>query len=588
MDQNDIVWRNSLAGSKLDLSEFNVSFRDEFNSLSIAGAGKPGTWYSGARTGFGLASFANPDSAISPFSVVNGVLDIRMQQVGGKWQSGLLQSVDANGAGFSQTYGYFEMKAQFPSGAGAWPGFWLISEGHDEQPRVEIDVVEAYSGDPTGHHTALHYTGTASTPDISGHIWKSDYTGLPTSMFDNGFHTYGTMVTPEWIITYFDGVELTRTSSTKYINTPFYMIVDLAMTEHGVKDPNAVYDMKVDYIRAYADPSITAQNLKGTAAADVLVGSNFNDTLDGGAGGDTLKGGKGNDTYYVDNIADRVIEAWDAGTDQVISSVSFDMRGQYIEKLKLVGDGNTSAFGTKYDNQITGNAGSNIINGGGGRDVMSGGLGDDSYYVDNIADRVIEAGNQGIDTVFTSISFDLGGQYTEKLVATGAVAISLIGNSLDNTLTANNAGNILDGKLGADTMIGGAGTDKLSGGDGKDKLIGGHGIDTLTGGGNSDTFVFNTALNASTNRDIVTDFSHVDDTFQLENAVFAKLGAAGALNPAFLRAGAAASDANDYIVYNRANGVLSYDSNGNAAGGAIAFAVLTNKPVLAADDFVVI
>ena len=39
MDQNDIVWRNSLAGSKLDLSEFNGSFRDEFNSLSIAGAG---------------------------------------------------------------------------------------------------------------------------------------------------------------------------------------------------------------------------------------------------------------------------------------------------------------------------------------------------------------------------------------------------------------------------------------------------------------------------------------------------------------------------------------------------------------------
>jgi hypothetical protein len=39
---------------------------------------------------------------------------------------------------------------------------------------------------------------------------------------------------------------------------------------------------------------------------------------------------------------------------------------------------------------------------------------------------------------------------------------------------------------------------------------------------------------------------------------------------------------------NRATGLLSYDVNANAAGGAIAFAVLTNHPVLAASDFLVI
>ena len=61
-----------------------------------------------------------------------------------------------------------------------------------------------------------------------------------------------------------------------------------------------------------------------------------------------------------------------------------------------------------------------------------------------------------------------------------------------------------------------------------------------------------------------------------------------ALNPAFFRAGAKALDANDYIVYNKANGVLSYDADGNGARAAIAFAVLINKPVLAANDFVVI
>ena len=129
----------------------------------------------------------------------------------------------------------------------------------------------------------------------------------------------------------------------------------------------------------------------------------------------------------------------------------------------------------------------------------------------------------------------------------------------------------------------------MDGGIGNDTLFGGAGNDKLTGGLNNDFFVFNTAPNASTNRDVVTDFNHVADTFRLENAVFTKLGAGvHALSPAFFRAGAAALDANDFIVYNQATGILSYDVNGNAAGGAIAFAVLVNKPVLAANDFAVI
>jgi hypothetical protein len=38
----------------------------------------------------------------------------------------------------------------------------------------------------------------------------------------------------------------------------------------------------------------------------------------------------------------------------------------------------------------------------------------------------------------------------------------------------------------------------------------------------------------------------------------------------------------------KASGVLSYDPSSNAAGGATAFALLTNHAVLAANDFQVI
>ena len=44
----------------------------------------------------------------------------------------------------------------------------------------------------------------------------------------------------------------------------------------------------------------------------------------------------------------------------------------------------------------------------------------------------------------------------------------------------------------------------------------------------------------------------------------------------------------DHIIYNKATGALIYDANGSAAGGAVQFATLINKPALQANDFVVI
>src|SRR4051812_41747777 len=77
-------------------------------------------------------------------------------------------------------------------------------------------------------------------------------------------------------------------------------------------------------------------------------------------------------------------------------------------------------------------------------------------------------------------------------------------------------------------------------------------------------------------------FNHVADTIKLENAVFTKLGAGvHALSAAFFRVGTHALDANDYIVYNNANGALYYDNDGNGAHTAIQFASLTGHPAIA-------
>jgi serralysin len=106
--------------------------------------------------------------------------------------------------------------------------------------------------------------------------------------------------------------------------------------------------------------------------------------------------------------------------------------------------------------------------------------------------------------------------------------------------------------------------------------------------------VFAARPDKRTNLDTIRDFSAADDAVWLDNKVFAKLGRKGTeANPAplskkFFHIGAKAKDADDYLVYNRKTGILSYDQDGAGAGKAIAVAKLANKAQLTKDDFFVI
>ena len=94
------------------------------------------------------------------------------------------------------------------------------------------------------------------------------------------------------------------------------------------------------------------------------------------------------------------------------------------------------------------------------------------------------------------------------------------------------------------------------------------------------------------NVDRIGDFDPVTDTLQLENSIFTRFGTAttGPINAAFFRANSTglAQDGNDYIVYETDTGRLTYDFNGNAAGGAVQFAVLGVGLALTSADFVLI
>lgn len=311
-------------------------------------------------------------------------------------------------------------------------------------------------------------------------------------------------------------------------------------------------------------------NGTGNDAANTIIGNSGNNILDGGLGKDILNGGAGNDTYVLANANDTVIDS--AGIDTITSTITRSLVGYAdIERLTLLGTGNINGTGNALNNVIKGNSGNNILDGGDGADGLDGGDGDDTYVLADGNDSVIDSG--GVDTITSTITRTLEKYATiEKLTLLGTDHINGVGNGLNNVIRGNSGNNTLSGGAGDDGLIGGLGNDRLTGGIGKD------------------SFVFNTALNAATNVDTITDFSVVDDTIQLDNAIFTRLGIEGRLSTSMLAINLTgeATDANDRIIYESDTGRLYYDANGSAAGAGVHFATLSPGLALTVNDFLII
>ncbi|MGJ0438232.1 VWA domain-containing protein, partial [Aliarcobacter cryaerophilus] len=120
--------------------------------------------------------------------------------------------------------------------------------------------------------------------------------------------------------------------------------------------------------------------------------------------------------------------------------------------------GDDKLYGLAGNDTLNGGAGNDILDGGVGNDTMIGGLGNDIYYVDSVLDIVTEYGNEGIDIVNSTVSYDISSKpYIENITLIGSAAINAVGNSLNNILIGNSAANILTGGAGNDTYVIGAG-----------------------------------------------------------------------------------------------------------------------------------
>ncbi|MCP9850993.1 Ig-like domain-containing protein, partial [Cyanobium sp. Morenito 9A2] len=203
-------------------------------------------------------------------------------------------------------------------------------------------------------------------------------------------------------------------------------------------------------------------------------------------------------------------------------------------------------------------------------------IGGGSLFTTNLASnssKIISVTAQGSVNFTSLVVTDLAGNR-----ATSSTQI-ILGTSGNDTIQG----------FSSDQLIYGfSGNDILNGGSGSDTLIGGSGNDTLTGGSGPDRFRFSSPLNATTNRDPITDFSIADgDSIELENAVFTAFSTPGTLAANAFAIGASAATSAQHLLYDSATGLLSYDADGNSAGASIAFAQLTPGLALTSGQFAI-
>jgi len=425
-----------------------LTFSDEFNSLSLWN-GQSGTWatnyfYNDAWGGLTTSNGAGgdpdqqfwyinsnyaPTSSVKPWTVSNGVLTIRAAPASPQIQplinhepytSGELNSYNS----FSQTYGYFEMRAQLPDVAGMFPAFWLIRKDGTWPP--ELDIMEVLGKDTTILYNTVH--------TAAGGSHTSD--GFRTQVADMsaGFHTYGADWQADYITWYFDGQKIGKLPTPPDMNKAMFIQANLAVGGGWAGPANTTIpaDMKIDYIRVYQAggsapapapipaPAPAPAPAPTTAAAattgsDLLVGTALDDRISGKAGNDTISGGDGNDYG----------------------------RGE---------DGNDSLSGGAGADDLNGNAGADTVAGGAGDDRVLGGRDTDKIYGDDGNDYL--SGDDSNDFVYGNLGND----------------------TLDGGATGN------------DQLRGGQGDDVLRGGSGADWLSGDRGADTMTGGAGADVF----------------------------------------------------------------------------------------------------
>ena len=246
-------------GQNTPPSSYILTFDDEFGGTAL-----DLTKWSNSYPGDDRIHRNTPEAeyyAPDADQVQNGILSLTARSTGPvtytlpdgstvskSYTSGMISSY----GNFTQTYGWFEIRAKVPEGQGFWPAFWLLPATNGWPP--EIDIFEIL-----GNATKTVYM-TDHWPNPNVYI-EEDGVGSgpvqPGPDYSADFHTFAVDWEPEAITWYIDSVQQFQVTD-DIPSEPMYIISNLAVggpgSWPGPPDTTTPFpgEMDIDYIRVYA------------------------------------------------------------------------------------------------------------------------------------------------------------------------------------------------------------------------------------------------------------------------------------------------------------------------------------------------
>ncbi|MCE5292657.1 MAG: glycoside hydrolase family 16 protein [Nocardiaceae bacterium] len=203
-----------------------VLFQDNFNGTVLDGS-KWYRCYKWTREADGCSN--NPKMELEWYQTKNvslssGSLNLTARHESVKSGYGFTSGIVTTGGGpgqvppFQFKYGYVEVRAKVPGGAGVWPAIWLLPSDTSWPP--EIDIMEYQGVRPKIDFVNLHATNMSQS-------------GLSFEASQNlslGFHTYAVDWQPNLMRYFLDGKEIYRIRDAALIpSVPMYLLLNLAV-----------------------------------------------------------------------------------------------------------------------------------------------------------------------------------------------------------------------------------------------------------------------------------------------------------------------------------------------------------------------
>lgn len=203
----------------------------------------------------------------NPYNFENGALTFTASPVptnGLPYTSGMIETASI----FTQSSGYFEIRATTPSAKGFWPAFWLLPAAY----YPEIDILEQ----PNNSGTDTEYWTHTSTPTNS----TGGFNNVGATV-TQGYHRYGFLWTGTYIQYVFDGTLIGSPHQVppSLVGLQMYMIANLAVGSSqdwpGPPAPGSLSTYAIDYVRAYSNdpttPAIGQQPISSPDGADTSM-----------------------------------------------------------------------------------------------------------------------------------------------------------------------------------------------------------------------------------------------------------------------------------------------------------------------------